>query len=1090
MKRALSLIITAVILLSSLVLALAVDNDLYVGDVNGDGAIDQYDYILVKRHYFGTRILKGDETVRADVNYDGSVNQYDYILIKRHYFGTYEIEQRGGDTSGGDTSGDESWGDSDVPITVQVPNIVSAGKRYTTSPAADLQYEDTYTSELTDGIYAKSTGYGSSVFSGYNSNFEVVVDLEDDGVDLNLFEVSCLSTSDAGIDLPQSITVYSSDNKSSWTNLGNMTIPDFREGKVLLATLELSEDITCRYVKFSFTRKAAWVFIDEIIVHSSIPKYQETYIGKLQGAYRATHANDATLQSNIDSVASGKTLDASLGSALASYECDYEITCNEYDWRTDENYGCLTDGNTPGSAFEREVWVGMSHTGGASIIIDLGRVRDDVYSFSAHAFNREISNILLPMYLDVSVSIDGDRYVNIGRSYAADTEQENYGYYLVLDRCINARYVRFSVPAGEGYFWLEEAAVYANAASDKAMRGMYGDFDFETTANPSYWSSGSDYDITQNLIIGKTQQIVSDSFIEYATGERDNTVESTVLLTDGKKTQDDYCYGGDWVHFVSGGGRTVYYDFGHISSVESFSIRFLELEDWGILLPGTLRLALSEDGINWYLAGDASPQSEGKVFNELTFELDQSYRARYAAVYMNIQNHVFLDEISIFGKKNVSDSSALTSLNDYKINKGEYDVVGFAAPSDELLGGVEDVCLIYFNYADTNEEFFKPYVGYTDKDGNVIDTMFDGYLFLPSTAALPSGGHPYGTNYASDWNSLFDEMFTSGINFDALNKTAETTKKTLGLEELKLKVYVTIPHMDDTLYNFGDIDFDGYNDSLTTIEGRVRVARVYAERVINKFNSMGYANLELCGFYWFHEEISGTDVNTAIEVNKMFDDLGYQLFWIPYYQANGFSRWEEFGFDVCCYQPNYAFSINVDKSRIAYAVNSALTYGMCIEMEIDSSAFGDPRFFQKYMDYLHGGVEYGYMNGAIHMYYQGLDDFGKSSRSDDDKIRLIYEYTHDFMKGTLDPVPDVAAPVYAEGNMNSLVLGTLNPEESEINLYKLSGSPAHGTVSITENGEFVYYPNKGFSGTDTFTYRISNYLGWSEECTVYVEVND
>ncbi|MBE6683673.1 MAG: hypothetical protein E7595_05955 [Ruminococcaceae bacterium] len=62
-----------------------------VGDVNNDGAINQYDYILVKRHYFETRYLTDDEMTRADVNNDGNINQYDYILIKRHYFGTYKI---------------------------------------------------------------------------------------------------------------------------------------------------------------------------------------------------------------------------------------------------------------------------------------------------------------------------------------------------------------------------------------------------------------------------------------------------------------------------------------------------------------------------------------------------------------------------------------------------------------------------------------------------------------------------------------------------------------------------------------------------------------------------------------------------------------------------------------------------------------------------------------------------------------------------------------------------------------------------------------------------------------------------------------
>ncbi len=62
-----------------------------LGDVNSDGAIDQYDYILVKRHYFETRYLTEEEMALADVNADGEVDQFDYILIARHYFGTYVI---------------------------------------------------------------------------------------------------------------------------------------------------------------------------------------------------------------------------------------------------------------------------------------------------------------------------------------------------------------------------------------------------------------------------------------------------------------------------------------------------------------------------------------------------------------------------------------------------------------------------------------------------------------------------------------------------------------------------------------------------------------------------------------------------------------------------------------------------------------------------------------------------------------------------------------------------------------------------------------------------------------------------------------
>ena len=68
-----------------------VEPEIKLGDVNDDGTIDQFDYILVKRHYFETRLLTDDELPRADVNGDGAIDQFDYILISRHYFGSYVI---------------------------------------------------------------------------------------------------------------------------------------------------------------------------------------------------------------------------------------------------------------------------------------------------------------------------------------------------------------------------------------------------------------------------------------------------------------------------------------------------------------------------------------------------------------------------------------------------------------------------------------------------------------------------------------------------------------------------------------------------------------------------------------------------------------------------------------------------------------------------------------------------------------------------------------------------------------------------------------------------------------------------------------
>ena len=62
-----------------------------LGDVNGNGEIDKYDYILVKRVVLKTVSLDDGKLLLADVNKNGSVEKYDYILVKRHVLKTFVI---------------------------------------------------------------------------------------------------------------------------------------------------------------------------------------------------------------------------------------------------------------------------------------------------------------------------------------------------------------------------------------------------------------------------------------------------------------------------------------------------------------------------------------------------------------------------------------------------------------------------------------------------------------------------------------------------------------------------------------------------------------------------------------------------------------------------------------------------------------------------------------------------------------------------------------------------------------------------------------------------------------------------------------
>lgn len=65
--------------------------NLYLGDVNLDGAINSIDYLMIKRNFLGTYIIPETKIPFADVSGDGEIKANDYLMIKRHFLGTYDI---------------------------------------------------------------------------------------------------------------------------------------------------------------------------------------------------------------------------------------------------------------------------------------------------------------------------------------------------------------------------------------------------------------------------------------------------------------------------------------------------------------------------------------------------------------------------------------------------------------------------------------------------------------------------------------------------------------------------------------------------------------------------------------------------------------------------------------------------------------------------------------------------------------------------------------------------------------------------------------------------------------------------------------
>jgi hypothetical protein len=989
-----------------------------------------------------------------------------------------------------DTVSEISDTSSEAETETNHSTIVSIGKKYTSSIEASSDYADSYNSELTDGERANTASYKDAKYCGFNlkddSSFNVTIDLENDGKKLYQFEIGFLATTEAGIAPPKFGIIYISDDGKDWKKIGSAKFPEYVENSVQTAVLTLSEPVDGRYIRFSITKGSVWTFLDELTVIANVPTLgaEVEAINKIGEAYANDNLTNEQRLSNLNKV-SGEAVDRSKTAILVSKGRPYETSNAADTQQFADNGSKLTDGVPTGASFENNTYVGFAGGAQLDITITLDSERNDLADFELSMFSRPKTGITLPAYVDIAVSTDNSDYTTIGRVYATTSlEQSNYTYSLKLQKKVKGKYVRFTLAqTNSKWFLVEEAAVYAYGEVEGTKK-FYPDINLPKADSKSYWQDGSKKN--ENLIAGLPYQIASGS-LEEKYWQNNDPITKT-LLTDGTTTESTEFSNGIWYRTCRGTFRNIYFDLTNTSTITGFAVNFLSVRSAGIYLPGSVTLYLSDDGEHWYPVKRAAAPTVGDTgISKINEKLDKPVQARFARISFDVSIHVYLDEIQVFGTKYVDQSTP--SANQLGL---EAEVTGSRlAPNENILGGANDILLAYHNSdsARLTKEVFLSYAGYVDKNGKILDTMFDGFLFLPTTGALPSGAKAYEKSIKTDWDYLLNNVFAKDINLDALNQAVGEIKAALGKPDYKVNVYYTILYPSQSISNFGDVDGDGVSENFSKLEDRAKAIAWYVDEFIKRFEQGNYENLKLSGFYWFHETINKdeNDLDTIRATSNIVHERDYQLFWIPYFNSNGFAQWTDYGFDAVCLQPNYAFNADVSVDRIRDTADIAKEYNMCIEIEINSPALSDNVYFQRYMDYLQGGITYGYMNDSIHMYYQSVMDIYKASKSESAKTRLIYEYTYQFIKKNLKLAPDKLSDITIDAKADTYYEGKLF-EADAMTLAKVSLAAQNGTVTVNKDGTFRYYPNKGFKGTDTFTFKISKYLGWSEDIKVTVNV--
>ncbi|MBQ5837576.1 MAG: DUF4855 domain-containing protein [Clostridia bacterium] len=984
------------------------------------------------------------------------------------------------DEASKETSKDEDDGNELIkgePVNnPEFSTVVSTGRTYSVGTAAGELYPDSYGIELTDGKFGPAEGadYNAEAYSGYHGSMPVIISIDLGEVMDNLYEfrLGFLSTNNAGVRAPQKIRITASLDGKKYYDACDLEIPEFVEGKRLEAVAKPENYVKARYIRFVII-KNAWLFLDEAQIIANTDKVTDVSAAILENIKTAYDKLGTVKYEGVNDV------DFELPLSLVSLKKTYTANLDPISGFVDKsNY--LTDGDISG-VLSGGNWVGYEGGKDLELVVDLGQSRNDLSDFRLTCYATSTFGNYLPVAVTYSVSEDGKTFTDIGRVYGPATRQTSFEYPLSLIKSASGRYVKFTVEATDtAKYLIEEAAVY-NRALGGAGHPDYPYPSFDLTEKE--WDNPSSKET--NLALGLKQWVYIPADIKV----QDNTTPAdTPLITDGKKSPNTDIHNNRFFKLHnSSSPLEIFFDLGATSTVKSVNVHFTHKESWGIIVPASYDVYVSDDGKNWYTAGvcEIKPNSTDCLI-DATLKLKKPVKARYVSVYLMTNGWVGISEIEINGTTATKGTSSIANAKLPKRGEGD---LGYLAPSKDLIKGYKDVCLLYHRVdrPHYNESELINYLAYM-KDGKIQDVLFDSFLFLQS-GDLPSGKKNNGTIVKSDLDWMLDSIFAADGNLGAMEKLAGQIKQELGLDkDFKYGIGITI-YKPAIGTDYGDFDGDGKSNVINNEADRIAAIEAYMNDVEKRFKEAGYEHLELMGYYWYHEGIyvENNDVEIIKATSKKCHAHGYDLFWIPWYNAPGVEFWKDCDIDVAVMQPGYVFDITIPEGRLEQAANYIRQYGMGIEIEIGSANLNDPALRERYIEYLMGGVQYGYMKNCIHMYYQEVTAYTAAATSGDPKVRQLYDYTYQFIKGTLAANPEAFETVKVSGKANEVITGMVIEDAVD---YKMDvvKSTEHGTLTIGNDGSFTYYPEKDFTGTVTFIYTYDAGLGASKPCTIEITV--
>lgn len=306
---------------------------------------------------------------------------------------------------------------------------------------------------------------------------------------------------------------------------------------------------------------------------------------------------------------------------------------------------------------------------------------------------------------------------------------------------------------------------------------------------------------------------------------------------------------------------------------------------------------------------------------------------------------------------------------------------------------INDLVLIYqggVHRIDWTSDQFLPYVVHQDLNGKK-DWLFDGFLFLEFKDGK---GRCYVSRYEKEgarkqeWSWLLDRLFESEKALPALNECIASQAEQLGKPNFRHKVVIGIPdpipgQKDWGTLNGRVLDFANEIDKYDACQW-------YIDELIKRFKAAGLDYLDLAGFYWVSEDIV-TSKALTVPIGDYIRAKDYKFYWIPYWNAMGYSDWKALGFDVAYSQPNHFFEASITDDRIDKTCRLAYTHNLGLEIEFDERALSDHKssFYTRLETYLDRFEKNNVFKESAIAYYEGggaILSFSKSENPKDQRL--------------------------------------------------------------------------------------------------------